>query len=210
MTIDIWSDISCPFCYLGKRHLELALERLQLQDQVQVVWHSFQLDPDLQTDTSISLYDYLAREKGWPRRDVEAINARLNTSGAQAGIAFHFDRVVVANTYRAHALLQAARLQNKQQEVGARLFQAYFGTGKNVDDVQVLVTLAREAGMDTAGLREALERDAYAESIRSDLTEASRLGIGAVPHFIFNGTQSISGAQPVPVFEEALKKARGH
>lgn len=208
MTIDIWSDISCPFCYLGKRHLELALDRLGLQGEVKVVWHSFQLDPDLKTDTTISLYDYLAREKGWPRKDVEAINARLNASGADADIAFHFERVVVANTYRAHVLLQAARKQNKQQELGAGLFEAYFSAGKNVDDVQVLMTLATETGMDTTGLREALERDAFAESIRADLTEASRRGIGAVPHFIINGTQSISGAQPVSVFQEALKKAK--
>ena len=207
MTIDIWSDISCPFCYLGKRHLELALDHLGLQGEVEVVWHSFQLDPDLKTDTSISLYDYLEREKGWPRKDVEAINARLNASGADADIAFHFERVVVANTYRAHTLLQAARKQKKQQELGARLFEAYFSAGKNVDDVQVLMTLVTETGMDTTGLREALERDAFAESIRADLTEAGRRGIGAVPHFIINGKQSISGAQPVSVFEEALKKA---
>lgn len=207
MTIDIWSDISCPFCYLGKRHLELALEHLGLQGEVEVVWHSFQLDPDLKTDTSISLYDYLAREKGWPRRDVEAINTRLNASGAQAGIAFHFEQVVVANTYRAHALLQAARMQNKQQELGARLFQAYFSAGKNVDDVQVLMTLATETGMDTTGLREAIEGNTFGESIHADLAEAIRLGISGVPHFIINGKQSISGAQPVSVFEETLKKA---
>lgn len=131
MLIEVWSDIACPFCYIGKRRLQGALQRFAQRDDVRVEWRSFQLQPQMVTDASLRINEYLATTKGMPMAQVEQMQARVQEMGASEGITFAMDRVVVANTFNAH-----------------RLLQAYFTEGANVDDSSTLRTLATEVGLD--------------------------------------------------------------
>ncbi|MFM7194382.1 MAG: DsbA family oxidoreductase [Bacteroidota bacterium] len=207
MTIEIWSDVSCPFCYLGKRKLDLALEQTGLASSAQKVWRSFLLNPGLVTDPDISIYDYLVKVKGFDAVQAQAVNKHITTSGEAIGITFRFDNVVVANTMRAHQLLHFAAQQGKQDLTGELLFQANFSDGRNVDAVDVLLDIATKAGLDPDGLEDALADGAFAEPIARDIAEASQLGVHGVPFFVFNRRHAISGAQEMGVFVETIREA---
>jgi predicted DsbA family dithiol-disulfide isomerase len=207
MMIEVWSDIMCPFCFLGKRRLASALARLPQANDVEVVWRSFQLNPSLQTDPSLSINDYLAREKGIDPRQAAAMNDRLTRLGADVGIVYNFDRAVVANTFDAHRLLHFARTLHRQDEVAERLFQAYFTEGNNIADHAVLAEVGRDEGLDIADVASMLASDRFAEDVRADIAEASELGIHGVPFFIFDGRYAISGAHETEVFERAIGQA---
>ncbi len=209
MQIEVWSDISCPFCYLGKKNFEKALDESGYRDRVLVTWRSYQLNPGMRTEPGLSLYDFLKREKGWDKSDVIATEARLNQAGKAAGIQYQFDRIVVANTMRAHALLHFAGKQGKQQQVGDQLFQAYFTEGVNVDDAASLVRLAGKCGLDTTGLEQSMSSGSYDADIRNDIAEAERLNIRGVPYFLVDRKYAVSGAQEPQVFIDTLKKAFG-
>ena len=207
MTIEIWSDISCPFCYLGKRKLDLALEQTGLASNVRKIWRSFQLNPGLVTNPDISIHDYLVKVKGFDAVQAKAINSHITTSGEGIGLTFRFDKVVVANTLRAHQLLHYAAAQGKQDVTGELLFRANFSDGRNVDSTEVLMDIAGEAGLEADGMKEALADGAYADVIARDIAEASRLGVRCVPFFVFNRRLAISGAQDLSVFTDTLKEA---
>lgn len=209
MHIEIWSDISCPFCYLGKKNFETALAESGFDNRVSITWKSYQLNPGMHTEPGLSLFDFLKREKGWDKSDVQATESRLNQAGKTVGIEYRFDKVVVANTYRAHALLQFAEKHGKQEKVGERLFKAYFTEGLNVDDVSILISLAGECGLDISGLEKSLSSNAFDSDIQSDITEAERLNIRGVPYFLIDRKLAVSGAQDPEVFLDALKKASG-
>lgn len=209
MHIEIWSDISCPFCYLGKKNFEKALAESGYRDRVHITWKSYQLNPGMRTEPGLSLYDFLKREKGWDKPDVIATEARLNQSGKAAGIQYRFEQVVVANTFRAHALLHFAGKQGKQGPMGERLFKAYFTEGENVDDIPTLVKLAGECGLDITGLEKTLKSGAHDADIRNEISEAERLNIRGVPYFLIDRKYAVSGAQDPKVFIDTLKKAFG-
>ena len=207
MTIEIWSDISCPFCYLGKRKLDLALEQTGLATNARKIWRSFQLNPGLVTNPDISIHDYLVKIKGFDAAQAKAVNSHITTSGEGIGLTFRFDKVVVANTLRAHQLLHYAASQGKQDVTGELLFRANFSDGRNVDSPSVLLDVAAAAGLDPNGSQEALADGAYAEPIARDIAEAARLGVRGVPFFVFNRRLAISGAQDLSVFTDTLKEA---
>lgn len=207
--IEIWSDISCPFCYLGKKNFEMALAESGYRDRVRIIWKSYLLNPGMRTEPGLSLYDFLEREKGWDKSEVVATEARLNQAGKIIGVQYRFDKVVVSSTLRAHALLHYAGKQGKQGPVGERLFKAYFTEGANVDDVQTLVRLALECGLDTSELEKILTSGAYDTDIRRDIAEAERLNVRGVPYFLIDRKYAVSGAQDPEVFIETLKKAFG-
>lgn len=207
MNIEIWSDVMCPFCYLGKRKFENALALFPEMGRVNVIWKSFLLNPDLKTDTSISIYEYLSREKGFEIEQAKEKNGHITQSASLVGLDYNFDKVIVANTFKAHILLHYANKQGKQNEVKERLLKAFFTEGRNVDDIPTLLEIGNEAGLKTDTLTEALESELYADEVREDIYEAQQFGIRGVPFFIFDRKYGISGAQESPVFLETLKKS---
>ena len=206
MLIEVWSDVACPFCYVGKKRLETALARFSHKD-VEVVYKSFMLNPSLETDPTISIADYLSQSKGLDPRMVQQMNQRVGQMGAAEGIDFAFDKVVVANTERAHRFLQHAQSLGKGEAAQERVFRAYFSEGANIDDVETLLALASDLAMDHDDVRAALQSDAIAYEVQRDITEARTLGITGVPFFVIDRALGVSGAQDVTVFEQALNQA---
>ena len=207
MKIEIWSDVVCPFCYLGKHKFENALAQFAGSDNIEVEWKSFQLNPGLVTDTTISIHQYLAEVKGYPVEQALKMNERFSVSGKVFGLEYNFDKIIVANSYMAQNLIHFAKNQGKQNEIEERLFEAYFTEGKNIDDVSILVLLATEIGLNVEGLEQALENKAYDKQVQKDIDEASQLGIHGVPFFVFNGKYAVNGAQETSVFLDTLKKS---
>ena len=201
--IEVWSDVSCPFCWLGKTRLDQAIASTGVR--AEVVMRSFQLNPELKTDPSVSLYDYLHHAKGYPLDQVRQINIRLSDSGREAGLEFNFEKVVVANTWRAQALIKYANSAGVGTEVTASLFRAYFSHGKNVDDLEVLKNIAEHHGLDGVDFLKALDELRFNADIMTDLSEAASLKVRGVPFFVFNRKFAVSGAQELSVFEQALR-----
>jgi predicted DsbA family dithiol-disulfide isomerase len=207
MKVEVWSDVMCPFCYLGKRRFAVALAEFPDRDDVEVIWKSFQLNPSLETDPDISVTQYLAREKGLDVRVAEQMNDRVARMARQDGPIYNFDEVVVANTFDAHRLIHFARSQNLQDQVMEKLFSAYFTEGRNVDDRATLIELAREVGLDGDAVAAMLDSDAYTAEVNSDIEEARQLGISGVPFFVFDRAYAVSGAQDTEVFKAALEQS---
>ena len=208
LTVEIWSDIACPFCYLGKRRFETALAGFAGRDNVEVVWKSYQLNPYLKTDPSISIFDYLARAKRIDLETARQLNAHVSAMAAPDGIVYDWDSVIVANTFDAQRLIQFAATHGKGAEAEERLFVAYFTEGRNVADRATLVELGRDIGLDARELEQALESGAFREEVTADIEEARQLGISGVPFFVFDRRFAVSGAQPVALFADVLERAR--
>lgn len=203
MKIDIWSDVACPFCYIGKRHLEAALEQFPHKNDVQVTWHNFELDPHASRDNKEDQYTLLARKYGMSREQAIENTERVAASGEKAGLAFAFDKVIPTNTFDAHRLIQFAAQHGKQDEMEERLFAAYFMEGKHISNKETLLAIAAELGLDAT---EVLNSDAYTKEVRKDEADAQALGIRGVPFFVFDMKYAVSGAQPVTAFTQTLEK----
>ena len=211
MVVEIWSDVACPFCWLGKRRFERAVAQFDRPDLVEVVWKSFQLDPRLRTDPDVRVHDHLARTKGIDPGAARAMNARLAEAGRREGLAYDFDRLVVANTFDAHRLIQMAKAAGLADEAEERLFRAYFAEGKNVADHAVLAELGVEIGLERAAVEGTLAGADHAAAVRRDIEEARELGIGAVPFFVVDRRYGVSGAQDTELFVRTLTQAlAGH
>jgi predicted DsbA family dithiol-disulfide isomerase len=207
MKIEIWSDVMCPFCWLGKHKFEAALTQFADKEHIEVEWKSFMLNPELVTDPTISIHQYLSDIKGFPIEQARQMNNRFMESGKTYGLEYNFDKIVVANSFKAHNLIHFAKQPGKQNEMEERLFKAYFSEGKNIDDIPTLLQLATETGINTDGLASILENKSYAEQVETDITEARQLGIRGVPYFVIDRKYGVSGAQETPVFLESLKKS---
>ena len=207
--VDIWSDIICPFCYIGKRNLEQALEQTGLSDHVNIVWHTFELAPDAQTDPGSSIYDVLGKRKGWSTEQSEQIHRQMEEKAKLSGLEYHFDQTIPANSRKAHRLLHLAKKHGVQNDVKERLLKGYFTDGHNIDDIDFLVETARHAGLQETDTLHALESEEIEQNLREDIDIARKLGIEGVPFFILNQKYAISGAQPVEVFVQALEKVNG-
>ncbi len=206
MKIEIWSDIACPFCYIGKRHLEAALARFPHADQVDVHWRSFELQPDARTTPERSLYEALAESKGQSVAWAKQMTVGVAGMAAQAGLTFHFDRTVPANTFRAHRLIHLAATHHRQDAMKERLLRAYFEEGRNVDDEATLAALAADVQLPAAEVTQLFTSDAYAQDVRHDEYQARQVGVRGVPYFVFENKYAVSGAQPAELFEEVLQK----
>lgn len=209
MTIEIWSDIACPFCYIGKRRFERALAQFEKRSEVQIVWRSFQLDPDLATDPNASAIESLARRKGWTLEQTRQIQAQVAQMAAGEGLDYHFENQVLANTFDAHRLLHLAGQHGKQGEAQERLFAAHFCEGKNIADPVFLTETAANIGLDPAAAQQSLASDAFAEAVRSDIQLARQFGINGVPFFVFDRQYAVSGTQDSSAFLSALQQAAG-
>ena len=205
--VEVWSDVACPFCWLGKRRFEEGLRRFERPDRVQVEWKSFQLDPALRTDPSVRIHEHLARAKGVDPAVARGWNERLAEAGRREGLAYDFERIVVANTFDAHRLIQMAKASGLQEEAEERVFRAYFGEGKNVADRDQLADLGAEIGLEREAVAAALAGDDYGDAVRADIAEARTLGIDGVPFFVIDRRYGVSGAQDPEVFLGALTRA---
>lgn len=207
MKVEIWSDVMCPFCYIGKRKFEKALAEFPEKDQVEIEWKSFQLNPALKTDPSKNTIQHLAESKGWTMDYTkETINYVLNMA-KEVGLSYDFEHAVVANSFDAHRLIQFAKTKSKGDAMEERLFKAYFTEGKNTADHQVLLQLALDCGLEKQSAEEVLSSDRFAEQVRTDIAESEKLGISGVPFFVIDRKFGISGAQDPKVFLDTLKKA---
>jgi predicted DsbA family dithiol-disulfide isomerase len=207
MKIEIWSDVMCPFCYLGKHKFEAALQQFADKQHIEIEWKAFQLNPELQTNPDISIHQYLADAKGMSLDQARQSGQYLTNAGKAYGLDYHFDDIVVANTFKAQQLIKLAHQQGKGNEMEERLFEAYFSEGKNVDDLPTLLQLAGEAGLHTDGLTDALANNQFTAETQKDIEEARQLNIHGVPFFVFNRKYAINGAQEPSVFLETLIKS---
>ena len=207
MKIDIWSDIRCPFCYIGKRKFETALQRFEQREQVEVEWHSFELDPSLETDTTVSIYDYLAKHKGMSHSRSVQMNQQVMEAAKEAGLLFNFDNLVLANSFNAHRLIQLAKTKNLGDVAEEALFKAQFIEAKNIDDDDTLIAIGNEIGLSASEIASLLASDAYSNEVRKDEAVANHLGINGVPFFVLNNKYGVSGAQAPETFLQALQQA---
>lgn len=207
LKVEIWSDIMCPFCYIGKRRFEKALNRFNHKKDIEVEWKSLQLNPELVTDPGIHINDYLSKTKGWTQDYARQANAYVTQMALEEGLHYDFDRVVVANSFDAHRLIQLAKSRGKGEEMEERLFKAYFTEGKNIADHETLIALGAEVLTDPQVIRDMLQTNAFAESVEQDIYESQQIGVRGVPFFVFNDKYAVSGAQPVETFLEALNKS---
>lgn len=207
MQIEIWSDIACPWCYVGRRRLESALNNFEHRDQVEIVWRSFELDPNAPDHYPGTVGDMLTKKYGMSRQQVEAGHAHLTELGAQVGIAYHFDTMRPGNSFDAHRVIHLAEHHGLQSEMKERIQRAYFTEGQAFSDHPTLVQLATEIGLDADETRQMLASDTYAADVRADERRAAEFGISGVPFFLFDEKYAISGAQPTEVFTTALEKA---
>jgi predicted DsbA family dithiol-disulfide isomerase len=209
LRVDIWSDIACPWCYVGKRRLEAALEAFDRRDLVTLVWRSFELDPHAPRllPDGPSYAARLAKKYGTSVHQAEGMIQSMSAVAEKDGLAMRFDRIRPGNTFDAHQLLHLAGRHGLQNALKERFFQAYFTEGEAIGEVDVLVRLAGEVGLDIEQAQAALTTGAFADEVRDDQALARRLGITGVPFFVVGERFAISGAQPTELLLRALEKA---
>jgi len=207
MTVEIWSDVICPFCYIGKRKFERALAQLPNSHQIEVIWRSFQLAPDTKTDPTRNAVQNLAEKKGWTLEFTRQAIADISSRAQQVGLTFDYDRTVVANTFDAHRLAHYAATQGKGDDLHERLFLAYFSDGHNIADHAQLTALAVDTGLPADEVNEVLRSGQFATDVQRDIDQAAQFGINAVPFFVFNRKYAVSGAQDSAIFLQALQQS---
>ncbi|WP_299573349.1 DsbA family oxidoreductase [uncultured Williamsia sp.] len=208
LTVDIWSDIACPWCYLGTRRFETALAEFDGRDDVVVTHHSFELAPDTPVDFDGSEVDFLVQHKGLPAAQARQMLAQMTETGAQDGVRYDFDALRHTNTRKAHEVLHLAKADGLQRELVDRMFAAYFAEGRHLGGDEDLADLAAEVGLDRDEVLIALEEGTYADAVTADIEQAREYGITGVPFFVLDGRYGISGAQSPEVLRSALEQVR--
>ncbi|ALW84077.1 disulfide bond formation protein DsbA [Hymenobacter sedentarius] len=206
MKVEIWSDIVCPFCYIGKRRFEQALEKFPHADNVEVVWRSFELTPDYRPIPGRNVYESLAEKKGIPVAKAKEMSDYMADMAKEVGLKYDFDNAVPTNTFLGHQLIHLAAKHGKQGEAKERLMAGYYLQGQDLNDVDTLVKLATEIGLDAEEARAALLNGTYAEEVRHDEYQAQQINVRGVPFFVFEDKYAVSGAQPTELFSEVLEK----
>jgi len=204
MKVEIWSDVVCPWCYIGKHRFERALTEFEHADQVEVTWHSFQLHPEAPRGQAVPTQEYLTRRFGPQASEMTARTAQV-ASGE--GLDLDFAKALTVNTIDAHRLLHLAADEGVAGAAEERLFRAHFTEGADLSDPDTLIALMKEAGADPDQARTVLDGGGYAEAVQADLDEARALGISGVPFFVLNRKYGVSGAQPAETFLQALRTA---
>jgi len=207
MNVEIWSDVMCPFCYIGKRKFEKALSQFPHKDKVIVIWKSFQLDPTTITDPSLNNIENLAQKKGWSKEQTDQTIAHVTGIAKQVGLDFHFEKAVVANSLDAHRLSHLAKKYGKQNELEEKLFSAYFIEGKNTADFNTLLQIATELDLDKTEVSALLRSTTYTNEVCQDIKQAQQFGVNGVPFFVLDNKYAISVAQESDTFLGALTKS---
>ncbi|SFB05251.1 Predicted dithiol-disulfide isomerase, DsbA family [Lentibacillus halodurans] len=206
MKIDVWSDFVCPFCYIGKRRLELALDEFSNRDDVEVEYKSYELDPDAEMNPGKNIHELLAGKYGMSVEKAIDSNEDLGRQAAELGLTYNFDAMQHTNTFDAHRTAKYASEIGKGKEMTERLMHAYFTESELISDHTTLIRLANEVGLDEDEVTALLKVDDYAIHVRADEEQARQLGVQGVPFFVFNDKYAVSGAQPQEVFTEVLEK----
>lgn len=208
MQIEIWSDVVCPFCYIGKRRLEKALEQFSGKDNVAIIWKSFQLDPEMNVAKGTTVHEYLAQRKGITADKAREMNDYMRHMAATVGLTYKFDEAIINNTFDAHRFLHLAAKHGVQNQAKEKVFAAYYTEGKDIGDHETLVAIGEALGINTQEIKDALISDAFAEEVHVDQYQAQQIGVQGVPFFVFNNKYAVSGAQATEVFSQVLEKVR--
>ena len=207
MKIEVWSDYVCPFCYIGKRQLEKAIESLGYEGQITVEFKSFLLDPTTPIDTEESIYTSLARKYNMSEQEAKNMTSNVASRAKEVGLEYNFDDMKTANTTAAHRLAKLAVEQGKAEIYNERLMKAYFLEGEAIGSHDVLKRLAKEAELDMEAVERVLASNEYEEAVEQDIYEAQQIGVRGVPFFVFNNKYGLSGAQPQSLFEQTIEQA---
>ncbi|MGM8216689.1 DsbA family oxidoreductase [Bacillaceae bacterium W0354] len=206
MKVEIWSDIICPFCYIGKRNFEKGLEQFNQKNDVEKIYRSYQLDPTAGKEPTADIHTLLAKKYNMSYEEAKAMNNRVTEQAREVGLEYNLDQAVHTNTFDAHRLSHLAKQQGKSVELMEQLMKAYFTDGLNVSDHEVLANLAEEAGLSREKALQVLEGEDYSDAVNEDISLSSQIGVQGVPFFVFNRKYAVSGAQPPEVFLEVLEK----
>jgi|SRR5690625_460318 len=207
MEIKIWSDIRCPFCYIGKHKFEEALQQFKHKDKVHVQWFSFELDPNLVTDPDKSDMEHLSETKNMSPEQLQQITQTAVKMGEEMGLNFNFENTKLANSFNAHRLIQLAKTKSLDTEAEEALFKVHFEEGKNIDDKSVLREVGESIGLRPEDVDRMLFTDEFSKEVEQDKQEAASIGVRGVPFFVFNNRYAVSGAQPTEAFLEVLNKS---
>lgn len=205
--VEIWSDVLCPFCYIGKRHLEAALVQFEHRDQVQVTWRSFQLDPGAERDSGMNTYQMLSKKYGQSVEQAKRMTEGVAQRAQDVGLKFDFSRAVMTNSFDAHRLIHLAAKHGLQDQAKERLLSAHFVEGKHVGDRKTLLEIGTEIGLDKAEVERLLDGKEFGKEVEEEGRLAQSFGANGVPFFVLNRKFGVSGAQPVEVFLRALHAA---
>lgn len=205
MKVEIWSDVMCPFCYIGKKQFENALSLFEGRDNVDIIWRSFELNPAIEYTEGYTLTDYLSEIKGMDKESVKRNFERLTEQGQPLGIDFKFDIAKVVNSRKSHKLIQIAKKQGLQNEVEEALFYAYFTEGKNLEEDSILADIAKNCGINFTDFAEISESQELDQAVNSDVYMAQQVGARGVPFFVFDDAYAISGAHCADTFLNVLK-----
>ncbi|RKR14639.1 putative DsbA family dithiol-disulfide isomerase [Maribacter vaceletii] len=207
MKVSIWSDIRCPFCYIGKRKFEAALENFPHKEEIIVEWKSFELDPHLETQPNVDYTEFFMEVKNVDKDTALSMFDRVNAMAKDVGLNFNVEKAITANSLNAHRLIHFAKKYNAADIVKETLLKAHLEDAKNIDAIDVLVQIANEVGLDSDKVKNMLVSEDFTYEVRQDELEARNLGINGVPFFVLDGKYGISGAQPESIFTEALENA---
>ena len=207
MKVEIWSDVVCPFCYIGKRKFEAALQQSGQVD-VEITWRSFQLDPDMEPAAGMSVDEYLSKRKGIPVAQAREMNGYVTGMAKEVGLDYRLDQAKLSNTLDAHRLLHFAKEKGLQGQLKEALFNAYYTQGADIGDINTLTAIAVANGMNEQEVKAVLQSDTYTQDVRNDQLTAQQIGVQGVPFFVFNNKYAVSGAQAVDVFQQVLSKVR--
>ena len=209
MKVEIWSDIMCPFCYIGKRNFEAALREFDAKNEIEIEWKSFQLDPTIPKsfEKKVSTYEYLAERKGMPVERSKEMHDNIVETARKVGLTYNFEKAVVANSFDAHKLIQLAKTKGLGDAAEESLFKAYFSNGQDMSDHSTLIRLGKEIGLNEEEITAALVSEEFEAKVNFDVSEGSQLGVTGVPFFVFDRKYAVSGAQPIETFLNALKQS---
>ena len=208
MEVEIWSDVVCPYCYIGKKHFEKALEQLPNKGEIKIIWRSFELDPNAQKEYPGDLYDMLSSRYRTTRERAKEMNKRVLEMAGKAGLKFHLDEVKPSNSFDAHRIIKLAAKYGLQDKAEEKCFAAFFSRGLNIGKEESLKKVGEEIGLESEEVENVLSTDMYADEVRNDEQMAAQFGISGVPFFVFDRKYGVSGAQPVEVFTEMIAQVR--
>lgn len=210
MKVEIWSDVMCPYCYIGKKVFENAISRFSHAGKIDVVWKSYILDPSIPTGGKQDRYQYMLDVEGVTREEVIASQQELGEQAKSVGITYNFDSIVFSNTRDAHRLIHLANKYNQGSMAEDLLFKAFFTDGLDVSDKNVLLNIGKKLGLDETEVSSVLDSDMYEEDVRADIQEAERLGLEFIPYFWFDRKSVVTGVVTEDDFVRVLEKAFGN